>query len=80
MITRLALYATMGVVLAALDLTVDSTGFWLIMAVFWAMGQLSHRQGFEDGIVMTAQLPIESIKKIQEEIREIESQYPRDRD
>ena len=75
MITRLALYATLGIVLGTLELTFDTTGFWLIMLMYWAMDQLSRRQGFEDGIVMTAMLPIKDLERIQQEIREIEEEY-----
>ena len=36
MLQRLALYATLGLVLDALGHSVISTGFWCIVALFWA--------------------------------------------
>lgn len=47
MLQRLALYAALGLVLDALGQTVDSMGFWLVLALFWALDLLARREGFE---------------------------------
>ncbi len=47
MLQRLALYAALGLVLDALGQTVTSTGFWLVLALFWAQDLLARREGFE---------------------------------
>ena len=37
MITRILLYSTLGLLLDAVGLTYQDTGFWLFVAVFWAV-------------------------------------------
>jgi hypothetical protein len=47
MITRIALFATLGCLLDALGLDYTSTAFWCVVALFIAQGYLAHTEGFE---------------------------------
>ena len=50
MFTRIALYATLGVLCHSLELAWDTMGFWCIMAIFLAADILARREGFEVGV------------------------------
>ena len=48
MITRIALYSTLGLVLNALGQQWDSWGFWATVALFWASEHLTRRELLEE--------------------------------
>lgn len=48
---RLALYATLGLLLAAVNQTWDSWAFWCVMAIFWAAEHLAFQAGIKVGVV-----------------------------
>ena len=41
MLTRIALYSTLGTLLRALGHSWDTTEFWCVLALFWAGDQLT---------------------------------------
>ena len=47
MLQRLALYATLGLVLDAVDQSIDQPGFWCILALFVASEWLTRREVLE---------------------------------
>lgn len=47
MIQRIALYATLGLVLNVLEQQPDTWGFWLILALFWASEHMTRRELIE---------------------------------
>jgi hypothetical protein len=73
MITRLALYATLGLTLAALGQTFDTVGFWLIITLVWASEQLARREGIEDGIVIAIDLPQDKIDELKRQLNRIKT-------
>lgn len=48
MLQRLALYATLGLVLDAVELHFNTLGFWLILALFIANSWLSRREVMDE--------------------------------
>ena len=47
MLQRLALYATLGLVLDAMDQSITTAGFWCILALFIASEWLTRRETLE---------------------------------
>ena len=47
MIQRIALYVTLGLTLNALGQAADSTGFWLVLALFWASEHMTRTELIE---------------------------------
>jgi hypothetical protein len=45
-----ALYVTLGLVLASADLAWDTVAFWSIMALYWAGTVASRQEGYEQGV------------------------------
>jgi len=48
--TRIALYATLGLLCNSLELAWDTVGFWCIAAMFLAADTIARREGFEVGV------------------------------
>lgn len=69
---RLAVYATLGVLLDALELGYSTWGFWCTLALFVLSDYLSRKDGMEQGMWMTANLPIADLKDIQQQIKDLE--------
>ena len=66
MLTRLALYATLGMVLDALGLDWTSTGFWCILALFVAQEHLTRHDTWTD-IEQAAERMIAEHRKTKEQ-------------
>jgi len=49
--TRLVVYATLGLLLDALECRWDTWGFWCILALFMCSDYLARRDGYEQGLV-----------------------------
>lgn len=49
--TRLVLYATLGVLASALGFTWDSWQFWSLLGLFWASDRLATQEGIQQGWV-----------------------------
>ena len=49
--TRLVLYATLGLLLDALELGYQTWGFWCMLGLFMCSDYLARAQGFEDGVI-----------------------------
>ena len=47
MLTRLALYTTLGLTLNALEQSVASVGFWCVVGLFWASEHLTRTEVLE---------------------------------
>jgi uncharacterized membrane protein len=58
--TRIALYAVLGLVLDAIGVTLDTVGFWCILALFWAV----ERNAVED-IFTSINKELERLKREQ---------------
>lgn len=68
MITRLALYMTLGLLLDALGHRWDTWGFWAMLGLFWAAEALTrretHEQSFVQGINAYINMTAEQQQKI----------------
>lgn len=71
MMQRIALYATLGVLLDALGQSWDTAGFWCILGLFWAGDLMARREGYEQGMVFVATLPEAHLNKIRAEIERL---------
>ena len=69
---RLAVYATLGVLLDAMGSDWESWSFWCMLALFVVSDYLARKAGMEQGMWMTANLPIDSLKDIQQQIKDLE--------
>lgn len=49
--TRLVVYATLGLLLDALGQGFSTWGFWCMLGLFCVSDYLARQQGFEDGVV-----------------------------
>lgn len=50
--TRLVVYATLGILMSALGQGIDAWGFWCTLGLFWASNYLARHSGLEDGVAM----------------------------
>jgi hypothetical protein len=73
MIQRIALYTTLGLVLNAVGAEFNTWAFWSILALFWASETITRREGYEQGMVFVATLPMEHLEKIKQEIKKLEA-------
>ena len=69
---RIALYATLGTLLDVLGHTWDSWQFWCILGLFFAADILSRREGYEQGMVFVATLPMNKLEEIKRAIAELD--------
>ena len=49
-LTRIALYATLGLLCATLELHWDTWGLWCVMGLFFAADTIARREAFEVGV------------------------------
>jgi hypothetical protein len=73
MIQRIALYTVLGLVLNAVGADWNTWGFWSILALFWASETLTRREGFEQGMVFIATLPMDKLEEIKRAIKQLEA-------
>lgn len=71
---RLALWAVLGTVLSVLGQTITEWGFWCVIALFWTAEYLARQEGEQYGAWLTANLDIEALKDIKEQIRKFEQE------
>jgi hypothetical protein len=71
--TRLALYATIGFLLAALGQDYTAWGFWATMALFMCVDFIARREGYERGMVFIATLPQEHLDRLRQEIKQLDN-------
>ena len=69
--TRLVLYATLGLLLSALDLHWDTAEYWCVVALFISNDYLARREGYEHGMVFIATLSDEHLARIRAEVDKI---------
>ena len=74
---RLAVWAVLGTVLTVLELSVSEWGFWSVLALFWTAEYLARQEGEQFGAWLTANLDIEALKDIKEQIRKFEQEENR---
>jgi hypothetical protein len=74
MIQRIALYATLGALLANLGHVWDTWGFWCVLALFWCSETITRRDGYEQGMVFIATLPMDKLEEIKREIARLEAE------
>jgi hypothetical protein len=73
MLQRIALYTALGLTLSALGADFTHWAFWCTVALFWASETLTRREGFEQGMVFIATLPMDKLEEIKREIAKIEA-------
>ena len=75
MFTRIALYATLGLVLDALGHPWNTWQFWSVLGLFWAADVLARREGHQLGLVVGVDAYIrmtpEQQADIQRKIKEV---------
>lgn len=72
MIERVVVWAVLGTTLSALGLSLDDWGFWCVIALTWASTHLAYVEGQEQGVWLTANLPLEDLKDIKAQIAKFE--------
>ena len=70
---RIALYTTLGLVLNAVGAEFNTWGFWCILALFWASETITRREGYEQGMVFVATLPMDKLEEIKRAIAKLEA-------
>jgi hypothetical protein len=73
MLQRIALYTALGLTLSAVEADFTHWAFWCVIALFWASETLTRREGFEQGMVFIATLPMDKLEEIKREIAKIEA-------
>jgi hypothetical protein len=73
MIQRITLYTVLGLVLNAVGALWNTWGFWSILALFWAAETMTRREGFEEGMVFIASLPMDKLEEIKRAIAKLEA-------
>ena len=68
MFTRIALYATLGVLCTSLELNWDTFGFWCIGALFFAADTIARREGFEIGVAQGIEMITDMTDKQRAEV------------
>ena len=68
---RLAIYATLGLLLSTLGYYWDSWQFWCVLGLFMCSDHLARREGYELGMVFVATLPDAQLNKIRAEVDKI---------
>ena len=68
---RLAIYATLGLLLSTLGYYWDSWQFWCVLGLFICSDHLARREGYELGMVFVATLPDAQLSKIRAEVDKI---------
>ena len=74
MIERLAVWSTLGITLVALGHDITEAGFWCVTGLFWAATYLARQEGEQQGVWLTANLDMEALKDIKEQIRKLEQE------
>jgi hypothetical protein len=70
---RIALYTTLGLVLNAVGAEFNTWGFWCILALFWASETITRREGYEQGMVFVATMPMDKLEEIKRAIAKLEA-------
>ena len=77
MITRIILYATLGMVLHYVGLDYDQVGFWLILALFWASEHTTrhetHEHSFIQGMITYINMTDTEQLNLRNKIKEIDN-------
>ncbi len=63
MLTRLALYTALGLVLSAMGATLDTWQFWSVVGLFWASEHLTRQELWEQIQRQVKQLQAENNNK-----------------
>jgi hypothetical protein len=74
MIERLAVWSALGITLVALGHDITEAGFWCVTGLFWAATYLARQEGEQQGVWLTANLDMEALKDIKEQIRKLEQE------
>ena len=74
MIERLATWSALGITLVVLGHDITTAGFWCVTGLFWAATYLARQEGEQYGAWLTANLDIEALKDIKEQIRKLEQE------
>jgi hypothetical protein len=57
MITRVAVYIALGLVLAGLGIQWDQSEFWCILGLFWGVEFLARMEGRQQGVAQVLDMP-----------------------
>lgn len=71
---RLAVYATLGVLLDAMGSGWETWSFWCMLSLFVLSDYLARKDGMEQGMWLTANLSIEALQDIKRQIKELEDE------
>jgi hypothetical protein len=74
--TRLVLYATLGLLLSAIGLHWDTAEYWSMIALFITSDYLARKEGQDHGIWITITLPADKLaelkKQLDKDIKDLE--------
>ena len=66
--TRLVLYATLGLLLSALGVHWDSAEWWCMVALFISSDYLARKEGQDHGIWITLTLPADKLAELKQQL------------
>lgn len=68
MLTRIALYSTLGFLMDALGQSAGDWGFWCVLALFICSDALSRKEGQDHGIWITITLPADKLTELKQQL------------
>ena len=66
--TRLVVYATLGLLLDALGQDYSTWGFWCVLALFMCSDVLARKEGQDHGIWITLMLPTDRLAELKQQL------------
>jgi hypothetical protein len=66
--TRLVLWATLGLLLSAIGLHWDSAEYWSVVALFICSDSLARKEGQDHGIWITLMLPADKLAELKQQL------------
>ena len=73
MITRVAVYIALGLVLAVLGIQWDQAEFWCLLGLFWCVDFLSRNEGRQEGVAMILSMPMMQVARLKTLMEMVES-------
>jgi hypothetical protein len=74
MLQRIALYTALGLCISYTNIETFGALWWCMLALFWAAEHGARVDGMQEGIWITATLPLATLQDIQQQIKKIEEE------
>jgi len=73
MITRLAVFVALGLLMAVLGIRWDQVEFWCIIGLFWCVEFLARLEGRQEGVAIVLAMPMMQIARLKTLMELVES-------